>query len=80
MSHKVIAITDIFDFANQNCNKASNGSFYGQCVMHTKRAASGPECVKLQSRYNPSPCDVIPSKSGFMNGVDAWEVLVSGRN
>jgi hypothetical protein len=48
-------------------------------VKHTKGAVSGPECncVKL-SKPNLSPCDVIPSESGFMNEVDASEVLVSG--
>ena len=49
-------------------------------AMHTKRAASGLEhnCVRLQSVYNPSPCGVIPLEFGFMNEVEAPEVLVSG--
>lgn len=49
-------------------------------VMHTKRAALGSEynCVKLRPKYNLSPCDVIPSESGFMSEVDALEVVLSG--
>jgi hypothetical protein len=46
-------------------------------VKHTKGAVSDPECncVKL-SKPNLSPCDVIPSESGFMNDIDASKVLV----
>jgi hypothetical protein len=49
-------------------------------AKHTKRAASGPEhnCVSLQSEYNPSSYGVISLEFGFMNEVDAPEVLVSG--
>lgn len=49
-------------------------------AKHTKRAASGPEhnCVRLQSEYNLSPCGVIHLEFGFMNEVDALEILVSG--
>jgi len=49
-------------------------------AKHIKRAASGFEhnCVRLLSEYNSSPCSVISLEFGFMNEVDAPEVLVSG--